>query len=139
MRKHARKDLNHDEIVQAFRRIGWSVTTLHQLGGGVPDLLVGGSVNGVKHNLLIEVKSEDGAVRDCQEVWHSTWRGEVPLVVRTVEDVWRIAGIEPHIEQNISQNVTPVITVSSLMSMSKDDKKPIKRNKFHKGRNNQGR
>ena len=48
----AKVDKNQTEIVEAFRKLGFSVQHLHTVGGGVPDLLVGrGGIN-----LLVEVK-----------------------------------------------------------------------------------
>lgn len=40
MRRAARIDANHNEIVNALRQIGAKVQSLAQLGKGVPDLLV---------------------------------------------------------------------------------------------------
>lgn len=41
MRRAARTDANHAEIVAALRKVGCYVESLAALGGGVPDLLVG--------------------------------------------------------------------------------------------------
>jgi len=73
----ARVDANQSEIVECFKEFGFSVQTLHTVGHGVPDLLIG------KHgkNWLIEVK--DGAKRKLtcdQEKWHSEWRGQVTVI-----------------------------------------------------------
>ena len=79
-----RVDRNQAEIVPALRRAGASVHTLHAVGEGVPDLLVG--VRGV--NYLIEVKARRGRLTFAQVEWHSAWRGQV-AVCRTVEDALR--------------------------------------------------
>src|SRR3972149_1571025 len=50
--KHGRTDANHTEIVNALQAIGASVTSLADVGGGCPDLLVG--YRG--QNMLLEVK-----------------------------------------------------------------------------------
>jgi hypothetical protein len=53
MSRHARnKDLNHSEVVAAFRALGCDVTTMESGRAGVPDLLVG--VGGVDQQ--VEVK-----------------------------------------------------------------------------------
>jgi len=52
MRKIARVDRNHAEVVEFLRKQGATVRSLANLGGGVPDLLV--SYNKVL--FLIEVK-----------------------------------------------------------------------------------
>ena len=41
MRRAARVDRNHSEIVEALRRVGASVQPLHGVHDGVPDLLRG--------------------------------------------------------------------------------------------------
>ena len=81
MRLAARKDDNQDEIVDALRAIGATVQTLHQLGCGVPDLLVGWR----GANLLLEVK--DGSkppsrrrLTKDEADWHEAWRGQVATV-----------------------------------------------------------
>lgn len=76
-----RVDANQGEIVDALRAVGASVQDLHELGRGVPDLLVGW--RGV--NVLMEVKAQGGALNDRETRWHSEWRGQV-AVVRSVEE-----------------------------------------------------
>ena len=41
MRRAARTDSNHEEIVKALRAVGATVQSLAGVGHGVPDLLVG--------------------------------------------------------------------------------------------------
>ncbi len=81
MRKHARKDGNHKEIVETLRRLGLTVFDTASLGNGFPDLVVGGF--GV--NLLVEVK--DGSAPPSQQhltpeqmIFINQWRGLVYLV-----------------------------------------------------------
>ena len=52
MRRAARIDKNHDDIVQALRAVGATVQSLAAVGSGVPDLLVGFR----KQTFLVEVK-----------------------------------------------------------------------------------
>ena len=40
MRRRARIDDNHKEVVAALRACGWTVVDCSRLGGGFPDLLV---------------------------------------------------------------------------------------------------
>lgn len=99
--KHARRrDENEPDIVTAFEERGCSVTRLD--GAGVPDLLVGRR----GRTWLVEVKlpfgpkggiprrrDHEGGYHDFTEdqvKWWKAWRGEGPMVVRTVEDVERI-------------------------------------------------
>lgn len=93
MRIAAQVDRNQPEIVQALRSVGCSVQPLHQVGGGVPDLLVG--IGGL--NYLLEVK--DGAkppsaraLNADQVVWHRDWRGQ-RVVVESVEDALAAVGL----------------------------------------------
>ena len=88
-----RTDANQAEIMGAFRSCGASVQTLHEVGRGCPDLLVG--FRG--RNLLVEVK--DGSkppskrrLRPDQVRWHERWRGQV-AVVESVDDVLGLLGV----------------------------------------------
>jgi hypothetical protein len=91
MRRAAKVDRNHGEVVNALRKVGCSVQDLSAVGKGCPDLLVGVTCrahDGV--NLLLEVK--DGAkppsarkLTPDQEQWHGHWRGPVAIVT-TVDE-----------------------------------------------------
>ena len=85
-----RTDSNQREVVQAFRELGATVRSIHTVGDGVPDLIVG--VHG--HTLLVEVK--DGAkpaskrrLTPAEQKFHDEWRGGELLIVETVADVMR--------------------------------------------------
>ena len=85
MHRAARIDKNQVEIVSACRNFGASVAHLHNVGKGVPDLLVG--IAGI--NLLFEVKDGDKPVSQRrltadQVSWHANWCGTV-YVVESVE------------------------------------------------------
>jgi Holliday junction resolvase len=91
MRRAAKVDGNHTEIVQALRSVGATVQSLAAVGGGVPDLLVGW--RGM--NLLIEVK--DGSRIPSQQrltpeqvKWHEAWGGRPVFVVRTVDETLEV-------------------------------------------------
>lgn len=86
MRRAAKTDANHGEIVAALRKIGCKVQSLAAVGGGVPDLLV---MKGYRLYLL-EVK--DGAkvpsarkLTEDQVKWHSEWAGAPVAVVENAE------------------------------------------------------
>jgi hypothetical protein len=90
MRRVARVDDNHADVVAALRRAGCSVQSLAPLGRGVPDLLVG--VAG--QNRLFEVK--DGAKAPSRQrltedelEWHATWNGNV-VTVTSAEEALRV-------------------------------------------------
>ena len=75
-------DANQAEIVKALRKLGCSVHSLHKVGQGVPDLLVG--YRGV--NYLVEVKAVKGAYTQDQLEWLDKWRARV-YTIRSVEEV----------------------------------------------------
>ena len=82
MRRNARIDKNHPEVVEAFRKLGCSVLSLAPLGRGIPDLLV--AIGGV--TWLIEIKSKKGKENDLQLEWAENWRG-ARAVVRDTQGV----------------------------------------------------
>lgn len=86
MKRAARVDANHAEIVRALRSAGMKAVSLASMGKGIPDLIVG--YRG--RNVLLEIK--DGAkVRSAQALtvdeanWIATWPGQV-AVVRSPEE-----------------------------------------------------
>lgn len=95
-----KRDGNENEIVDLLRAYGYSVELLFRVGGGVPDLLVGGEMpcpycgHHFKQNKLVEVKTADGKLDERQEKWHGEWKGQVDIA-RQQEDCERIIGREP--------------------------------------------
>jgi Holliday junction resolvase len=92
MRRAAKVDANQAEIVAALRAVGATVTPLHAVGQGCPDILAG--YGGL--NFLLEVK--DGAkppsarkLTPDQVSWHDTWRGQV-AVASSVKEALKIIG-----------------------------------------------
>jgi hypothetical protein len=82
-----RTDANQTEIIEAFRKAGCTVRSVHMVGSGFPDLVVG--FGGL--SMLIEVK--DGSkppsaqkLTEDEQTFHNTWTGGVRLV-RRLEDV----------------------------------------------------
>ena len=89
------KDANHATIMRAFSQAGATVVSLHTLGKGVPDLLVGYA----NDDQLVEVKLpirkglKPGAAQHPktrlnhrQQGWHNSWRGNRPRIIRTPEE-----------------------------------------------------
>ena len=81
----AKVDANQAEIKRACKSIGASVTSIHEVGDGCPDLLVG--FRGV--NFLVEVKGEDGKLSDDEVIWHESWMGTV-YIVRTGDQMIKV-------------------------------------------------
>jgi len=101
VRRRTRKDGTHAAVVAALRAAGCSVVDLSQLGGGVPDLLVG--VRG--RNVLLEVKAPDargrisaGAARSSagQADWARAWRGHPVHVVVGPDHALMALGLVAH-------------------------------------------
>lgn len=77
----ARTDSNQAAVVSALRQIGASVQSLHRVGYGVPDLLVG--YRGL--TMLLEVKDGDRSpsarmLTADEREWHAGWSGHVAIV-----------------------------------------------------------
>jgi len=90
MRRAARIDGNHQEIVDALRRAGCSVVSLAACGHGVPDILIG--VRG--RTFLAELK--DGSkppsaqkLTKLEQSFHASWRGQV-AIIESVSDALRL-------------------------------------------------
>ena len=88
MRRAAKVDANHGEIVKALRSMGVSVQSLANIGQGCPDLLAAKG----SRAWLIEVKGLKGKLTPDQEEFISKWRGVVHIV-RTVDDVVNLIGV----------------------------------------------
>jgi hypothetical protein len=71
MRRAAKVDANHVEIVTEFKMRGCSVLSLAPMGRGVPDLLV--AFGGV--TWLVEVKGEKGKETEDQQKFALQWTG----------------------------------------------------------------
>lgn len=96
MRRAARIDANHREIVKALRDIpGCTVTSLAGVGNGCPDLVVGYK----GRNYLLEVKPPGGVrggisrqtLTDAELAWHRSWRGQREIVT-TIEQAFYSIG-----------------------------------------------
>jgi Holliday junction resolvase len=81
MRRAARLDDNHKEIVAHLKAIGCSVLSLARMGDDCPDIVAGRRAV----NALMEIK--DGKkrpskrkLRPGQVEWHLAWRGQVAVV-----------------------------------------------------------
>jgi Holliday junction resolvase len=83
MRRAARVDENHGEIVTEFRRLGASVIDLSGVGAGCPDLCVGIA----KQNALVEVKRDAKAkFTEDQLDFMTYWNGQPVFRVNCIED-----------------------------------------------------
>lgn len=97
MRRAAKRDGNHAEIVKALRSAGCGVVDLAAVGAGVPDLVVCAPAHPFR-TCLMEVKdgSKPPSARRLtadQERFHAAWRGEI-AVVTCVAEALAAVGIE---------------------------------------------
>ena len=88
MRYDAKADTNQSLLVEVMRSTGYTVTDLHCLGKGVPDLLVSGGALGDR-NVFIEVKSATGKLNKAEAEFFRDWPGE-KHIVRCIEDWLRL-------------------------------------------------
>ncbi len=77
MRKIAKIDANHKEIVSEFRRHGCTVLSLAALGRGVPDLLVAAPEGAT---ILVEIKSAKGKLTPQQQEFRKFWPGPFSVI-----------------------------------------------------------
>lgn len=104
MRYARKRDDNEPEIVVALKACGATVTRLND--AGAPDLLVGfagktkllevklpltagGAVQPGRH---MNSKGGRGDLTPAQAEWWSKWKGELPYVVRSVEEALAAIG-----------------------------------------------
>jgi hypothetical protein len=113
-RRNARKDDNHSAIVEVLRQAGASVVSLN--APGCPDLLVGFvAPDGTRRNVLVEVKRPAGKrggtsnrkLNPAQEIFHRTWRGDRPWVVRSPAEALAVVGYCPESEPNEPTSTFP--------------------------------
>lgn len=95
MRRAAKIDANHTEIVSAFRKFGCSVLSLHTVGGGCPDLAVGKC----RKTVLVEVKdgnkppSARSLTKD-ERKFHDEWLGSLFVVENLSDVIALVKGLE---------------------------------------------
>lgn len=101
----ARVDDNQAVIVAALRAVGASVTPVHMVGKGFPDVVCG--YLGV--NYLIEIKDGDKPpsarrLTPAEADWHRDWRGSAHVVCNVSEALaaigarfrsYDVTGVEP--------------------------------------------
>lgn len=92
MRRRAKVDSNHGEVVAALRKAGWSVISTAPLGCGIPDIFASKD----KETWAIEIK--DGSkipskrqLTDDEKAFASSWQGKY-AVVESAEQALAIVG-----------------------------------------------
>jgi hypothetical protein len=82
---HGRRDSNHAETRDAFRRLGWVVVDLADVGNGCGDLLCARS----GETIVVEVKQPGAAFTEA-EVWFQGMWPDRYETVRCLADVSRL-------------------------------------------------
>ena len=92
--RRAKADDNQPEIVAALRAAHFSVQHLHMVGGGCPDILVGGRVwipapRWIRYNWLQEIKDgrkvpSERRLTGDEPGWHERWKGQLAVVLPVV-------------------------------------------------------
>lgn len=86
MRRAAKVDGNHSEIVKHLRQLGMSVADTSRLGGGFPDLVVSWRMV----TILVEVKDpkqppSKRRLTEDEQRFHSGWKGQIAVVENAAE------------------------------------------------------
>jgi Holliday junction resolvase len=90
MRRAAKVDLNHREIVEALLDVGASVLSIAQIGNDAPDIIAG--FRGV--DIMMEIKRDAKAkLRPGQLLFATSWRGKPVVRVNSVDDALRAIGL----------------------------------------------
>jgi hypothetical protein len=99
VRRAAKVDANHGEIVKALRSAGCGVLDLSAVGNGCPDLLVHApTFPACRTAYLLEIKdgSKPPSARKLtpeQEKFHRTWKGYL-FVVTSPDEALEAVGIK---------------------------------------------
>lgn len=89
MRRAAKVDSNHLEIVLALKQAGYLVSRVSDKA--LPDLWLTDPRAAHCGWLPLEVKRADGVLTPAQERWHENHRGTAVRVVRSVEEALAVA------------------------------------------------
>lgn len=91
MKKYGRTDANQQEIVALLREIpGITVVSLADIGGGVPDILLGYK----GRNYIVELKDGNKPpskrrLTEAQKKFHAEWRGQID-VAKTFDEILEV-------------------------------------------------
>lgn len=84
MRRAARVDVNHREIIDGLRAVGRAVIDLKSVGDGIPDAIVSTPCS----MKLIEIKAPGKRTKltPAQKLFHELWKGVPIEVVCSLEE-----------------------------------------------------
>lgn len=87
-----RTDSNQAAIVKRFRDLYCTVHSLHEVGNGCPDIVVG--ILG--RNYLVEIKTATGELEESQIAWHAAWKGQVCVIRSEAEATALVNAVRMH-------------------------------------------
>lgn len=95
VRRAAKVDDNHRDIVRGLRAVGAFVQSLAKVGDGCPDLLVGfrGETFIMEEKNPAQLPSKR-RLNERQQAWHRQWVGRPAHVVETLADALRVIGVK---------------------------------------------
>ena len=107
MRRAARTDRNHREIIEALRAAGAAVTDTSAVGGGFPDL----TVSYRRAWYLIEVKDGQKSpsrrkLTGDQQTWHGQQHATVHVVLTAHEALVAIGAVTPAGDRWVLDNIS---------------------------------
>jgi hypothetical protein len=85
----AKADSNQAEIVEELRARGYKVTHTHTLGGGRPDIMVGGFsyIFDAFMLLWVEIKADDGKLTEAEAKFFDDWSDYPVIEVRSAREI----------------------------------------------------
>ena len=103
MRQDAKVDRSQSVIVAALRALGFAVQPIHQVGGGVPDLIVSDEWT----MRLVELKcgglptpalpheAREMLLTDDEKKWHKSWPARTALITNRLSEILETFGWPP--------------------------------------------
>ena len=85
----ARSDGNQQDIMDAARAVGCSAFSIHRVGGGKPDIIIGDPRT--LQNYLIECKVGNAPLTPLEVIFFDEWLGQ-KAIARSPEEMFRVIG-----------------------------------------------
>ena len=88
-RRNPKRDANEAVLFRAFKAAGCAVLPIS--APGAPDAVI---FTPAGKGLLVECKALRGTLSEPQKRFHASWRGPEIHVVRSIDDVLRLIGLQ---------------------------------------------
>lgn len=103
--------------------MGATVADLHNVGRGIPDLLVGFEGK----NYLVEIKNGKQKLNSTQVDWHANWKGQVAIITNTNEAETLLLGGKPSKQLEIPELETDYLAFQAQAATSQNKTEKNKR------------